>query len=416
MSGQGAGRSTDTQPAFNYGYFVVLSSFLIMLVLYGVYYAFGVFFKPAFSEFGWSRALTSGAFSLSSIMMGLLGIPMGALTDRFGPRLVLTLCGLLIGLGFFLMSRLNTVWQLYLFFGLFVGIGMGGSFVPMASAIARWFTERRGVMTGIITAGIGLGALIGPPLADRLISNYGWREAYVILGLMVWAVVILSAQFLKAGPVLESRAAGHGHEEPKGGLNQEREGLSFRQAARTSQFWLAFGMFVCFGFCLFSIMVHIVPHVIDLGIQPSSAAKVLAGIGGVSIVGKVIFGRLDDIIGSKRVFIISFILMSASLFWLVPAKKMWMLYSMAVIFGLAYGGNVVAMSPLTATLFGLTSHGVILGFFSFSFTIGGAIGPFLTGYMFDVTGGYGPAFLCCAILSTVGLGLTAALKPINLKA
>jgi len=389
----------------------------MMLAFYGVYYAFGVFFKPVLDEFGWTRAMTSGAFSLSSIVMGLLAIAMGLLTDKFGARLVMTVCGLLVGLGYFLMSQISAIWHLYLFYGILVGAGMGGSFVPMATAVARWFVEKRSVMTGIVTAGIGIGALVGPPMATAFIAAYGWRVCYMILGIAVLVVVVVCAQFMRAGPAQMGLAPDGGDERETRKLNHANngpaEGLSLKEAACTRQFWLLFGMFICFGFCLWSVMVHIVPHVIDLGISASTAASVLATIGGTSIVAKVLFGRLGDIIGSRQVFIVCFMMMSASLFWLASAKVVWMLFFIAVIFGIAYGGNVVSISPLIAILFGLGSHGLITGVISFSFTIGGSLGPLFTGYIFDVSGSYRLAFVFWAILGAVGLVLTLMIKPIR---
>jgi MFS family permease len=280
----------------------------------------------------------------------------------------------------------------------------------MVTTVAKWFEKRRSVMTGIITAGIGIGALIGPPLATWLIATYGWRVSYMILGITVLTVVLVSAQVIKGDPTQMGQVAYGGRGAEDEGLKYASGGLSLKEAACTKQFWLFFGMFICFGFCLFSVMVHIVPHVIDLGISALTAAKVLATIGGTSIIAKVLLGRVGDIFGSRRVFIVSFIMMSGSLFWLVTAKVVWMLYAVAVIFGFAYGGNVVSMSPHVAALFGLSSHGFITGVMAFSFTIGGSLGPFLTGYLFDVSGSYRLAFLLWAVLGFVGLVLAVMLK------
>jgi len=329
----------------------------------------------------------------------------------------MTVSGVLVGLGFSLMSKISAIWHLYLFYGILVGAGMGGSFVPMATAVARWFVKRRSMMTGIITAGIGIGALIGPPMATAFIAAYGWRVCYMILGITVLVVVVLCAQFMRADPAQMGLAPDGGDEREARKLNHGNkgatEGLLLKEAACTRQFRLFSGMFICFGFCQYSVMVHIVPHVIDLGISPATAASILAAIGGTSIIAKVLFGRLGDIIGSKQVFIVSFLIMSASLFWLASAKVVWMLFFIAIIFGFAYGGIAVSGSPFIAVLFGLRSHGSITGVIAFSFTIGGSLGPLLTGYMFDVTGSYRLAFTIWAILSTIGLVLTVMIKPIK---
>jgi MFS family permease len=128
-----------TGPRFFYGYIVVITTFIIMVVLWGAYSVYGIFFNPLISEFGWARAVTSGAFSLSMILSGVIGMVMGGLTDRFGPRIIMTLSCLLFGLGHLLMSQVSTLWQLYLYYGVIIGVGMGGSWVPLLSLVARWF-------------------------------------------------------------------------------------------------------------------------------------------------------------------------------------------------------------------------------------------------------------------------------------
>jgi len=194
-------------------------------------------------------------------------------------------------------------------------------------------------------------------------------------------------------------------------LKVDTEGFSLREAVYARQFWVVFAMLLCFGYCLLAIQVHIVPHATDLGISAASAAKILAAIGGVSVIGNVVLGKVADRIGNRRVFIIGFIPMSASLFWLVPTTEMWMMYLFATVFGFAQGGMGTSESPLVAGLFGLSSHGFIFGVISLGFTIGAAIGPFLTGYIFDVTGSYQATFLVSASIAIVGLVLTLLLKP-----
>jgi MFS family permease len=222
-----------------YGYVVVAASFLIMVVIWAAYYSFGVFFKPLITEFGWTRATTSGAFSLSAIINGLLAIAMGKLTDKYGPRIVMTICAILLCLGLVLMSKVQEIWQLYLFYGFIVGIGMGGSFVPLMSTVVRWFYEGRSKMTGIVAAGMGIGALIGPPIAHQLIIHFGWRKSYVIFGTTVFSTAILVAQLIKRDP---SEVGQHALGETKIGAQLETKpsskALSFREAIYTRQFWI----------------------------------------------------------------------------------------------------------------------------------------------------------------------------------
>lgn len=401
--------SLGNESKFFYGYLVVAASLLIMSVMWVVYYAFGVFFKPVLTEFGWTRTMTAGAFSLASMINGLLAIVMGGLTDRFGPRIVITVCGLLLGIGFFLMSKISTVWHIYLFYGIFVGAGMGGSFIPLLSTVARWFLKRRNIMTGITASGTGIGALVGPPVAARLISFYGWRTSYALIGSIVLAIVVLSAQLIKRDPTQVGQVAYGADQVEQRRSSLGADGFSLREAVHTVQFWVLFATGFCYGFCVFTIMVHIVPHAIELGISAIRAANLLATIGGLSIVGKVLLGRVGDIIGSKQTLMLGFILMSVALMWLVPIERAWMLFAMAGIFGFAFGGCAVSHSPLVAELFGLRSHGLIFGVFSISVSAGAAIGPLMTGYIFDVNHSYQMAFLVCAVISVIGILLTGFL-------
>ena len=189
------------------------------------------------------------------------------------------------------------------------------------------------------------------------------------------------------------------------------EGLSFNEAVRTGKFWLFFAALLCFGFSLYALMVHIVPHAIDLGISDSSAANILAMIGGLGILGMIVLGFVADKIGNRWVFIIGFVLMAAALFGLIPATQERTLYLLVVIFGFGHGGFASSESPLAARLFGLRSHGSILGTAVLGFSIGGAIGPVLTGYIFDVTGSYQTSFLVCGIVAIIGIIVSALLRP-----
>ena len=359
--------------------------------------------------------MTSGAFSLSTILQGVVAIPVGKLTDRYGPRMVMTVFAFFLGLGYLLMSQVNSIWQLYLFYGVLIGIGTGAPFVSLSSTIARWFVKRRALMTGIVMAGIGLGAIIVPPIASWLISNYEWRTAYLILGGTVLVLTLLATQFLRRDPTKVGQMPDGQQETEQQQSQIETKGLSLKEAIGTKQLCIVCSMWLCFGFCLFSIMVHVVPHATDVGISPAGAANIVAIIGMLSIVGKVGMGYATDKIGSKLTWIIGFVTMAIALFWLMVAREIWMLYTFAVIFGFAYGGCASAESPGIAELFGLSSHGVILGLASSFFTIGAAIGPLVAGYVFDVFLSYQTAFLICGVVAILGFILTALLKPISSK-
>ena len=413
MTHQNVQQSSSTEPQFFYGYIIVIAAFCIMLVTYGTSVAFGVFFKPMSTELGWTRAMTSGAFTLSMVISGLIGIVVGGLTDKLGPRLMMTLCGFFIGLGYVLMSLTSVIWQLYLFFGVIRGIGLSGPWVSLSSTVARWFTKRRSMMTGIVLTGTGTGMLITPLLASWLVSIYDWRIAFIMLGILVLVVVSLAAQLLRRDPAQMGQVPYGESAVGDKALQAEADIFPLRDAVHTRQFWLLFTMVFSQGFCFFTIMVHFIPHATDLGISAIVAANILATAGGASIVGRVMFGNVADRIGNRQVFIIGFILISAALFWLVPATEAWSLYLFAVVYGFAHGGIAVSGSPLTAKIFGLGSHGLIYGFVNLGIMIGGAVGPLLAGYIFDVTGNYHIAFLICAAVAVISLISTLLLKPIT---
>ena len=181
-----------------YGFIIAAASVLIITIDYGARLNFGIFFKPMSGEFGWTRTLTSGAVTLSMLFQGLGAIIMGRLNDKLGPRFVMTLCGLLLGIGYLLMSTINSAWQLYLFYGVIFGLGMGGAFVALQSTIARWFIKMRGLMTGIAIAGTGIGQLISSPVSNWLISIYDWRVSYLILGGILLVIGVAAGTIAQA--------------------------------------------------------------------------------------------------------------------------------------------------------------------------------------------------------------------------
>jgi len=413
VTGKDTLQHRGNEPGFYYGYIVVAAAFVIMVVSWGLYISYGIFFNPLVAEFGWSRAVTSGAYSLTSLIGGVLGIVMGGLTDRFGPRTVVTFCGVFLGLGYLLMSRIDTLWHLYVFYGVIVGIGMSGLWVPLLSSVARWFTGRRSLMTGIVISGLTVGQMIGPPVINRLIAVYDWRNAYVILGVVGLVSIVVAGLFMKrdragaTGPLPE-RENGSG----QGPASPGPAGYSLGEAVHTTQFWMTFVIFVCFGFSAYSLLVHLVPHITDLGISDASAANILAVNGGVGIIGNFVLGGIiGDRIGNRKAFIIGFVLAIASLAWLVPAAEPWLLYLFAVVFGLALGSMGTSESPLVARLFGLRAHGLIYGVIGLGFTAGGAVGPIVTGYIHDVTDSYRIAFMVCIALAIIGLLLVTVLRP-----
>ena len=404
-----ATENTD-KPGLFYGYVIVLTAFLLTAVSGGTIYSFGVFFKPILVEFGWTRSMISGAVTTYWILHGILFVYAGQLNDRFGPRPLVTVCSLILGLGYVFMSQINNLWQLYLFYGVFLAIGMSGFMIPLISTVARWFVRRRGIMTGIALSGIGLGILGVPPLASHLITAYGWRTAYIIIGVAALLISLIAAQFLRRTPAQKGQLPYGQTMMSEKELNIESGGISFLEAIRGSQFWMLCAFFSLCYFWVQATLVHIVPHATDLDISVTVAASILSVIGVLSAVGRVAMGSVADRIGGISALIICSILIIAAFSWLLVAKEVWTLYLFAVVFGFAYGGQAPMASLIVADLFGLKAHGIIFGAINFIGAIGAAIGPLLVGYIFDKTGSYQSAFLLFIVLSVIAVAMTILLK------
>ena len=163
-------------------------------------FTYGVFFKEFQAEFGWSRAAISGASSLAFLTMGLVGVIAGKLNDRIGPKVIIVASGISLGIGYLLMSRLQALWQLYLIYGVLVGIGFSTHDVITLSTVARWFIRRRGMMSGIVKVGTGSGQFMVPLIATLLIADYGWRNSYLIIGAAALLIYVVVAQVLNRDP------------------------------------------------------------------------------------------------------------------------------------------------------------------------------------------------------------------------
>jgi len=393
-----------------YGYVVAASAFFIQMVGLGMFVTYGVFFNSFLMEFAWSRAVISGASSLSFFVFGLLGILAGRLNDKIGPRVIMASCGVFLGVGFALMSQIQSVWQLYLFYGLVTAIGFSAMDVATLSTIARWFVKKRGMMSGIIKVGAGVGILLMPLVANWLILSYGWRTSYVVMGSVVLVFIVFVAQFLKRDPGQMGLLPDGEEKTSVSQFHSEESGLSLQEAIHIKQFWMLCTIYMLFGFCLQIVLVHAVPYAIDLGASPTSAASILSIVGGVSIAGRFIMGSASDKIGNKRAHVICFAFLSAAFICLSVSNELRTLYLFAALYGFAHGGLWALVSPMVAELFGMGSHGAIFGVVYFIITVGGTIGPVLAGHIFDVTSGYQLVFLVCVTLSVIATILVLFLK------
>jgi MFS family permease len=396
-----------------YGYIVAAAAFCIFFASFGIRFSYGVFFTPMSTELGWNSATTALAFSISALMEGIFNIILGGMTDKYGPRLILTACGILMGLGYCLMPLVNSAWQFFLFYGLLIGVGMGGVFAPLITVIARWFKVRRTLMSGLVICGNSLGMLVISPLATQLIVSHGWRNTFLILGIAVIVVVVIAAQFLKRDPssmglLPDGRKTNSSQDE-----HLQVSGASFKEAFGSFQIWMVFIIFFSLGFYTVGNQIFLVPDAIHSGMSSTSAAFILSTLGGVNVLGLIAFGAIGDKIGNKRLFLFGFVAYVLASAILLSHNMGVSFFIFAILAGLAGGGMASSMSPLVASLFGLKSHGVIFGFCGFGCTVGQAVGPYIVGWLFDTTQNYTIALSICAVIALLGLILALVLKPIK---
>jgi MFS family permease len=403
----------SSPPLFSYAYLITAICFSIQALGVGTYISFGVFFNPLMEEFGWSRAAIAGASSTAFFSMGIFGVIIGRLNDSFGPRRLMSVAALLLGLGCVLMGRLTTLSELYLYYGVIFGMGLSAIDVIALTTIARWFSHRRGFMTGIVKVGTGAGQFAMPLAASGLILLYGWRWTIAIMGSVVTVILVLMAQLLYRDP----GALGLKSKPVTGSSNfaapATGPSLPLSRVFGTVQFWTICLVNLFLVFCLMVIMLHIVPHVRDSGIPPIQAAGVLSTIGAVSMLGRFVSGLVIDKRGSKTVMGVCFLLLLGDLVWLQFAHRLWMLYLFGVIYGLAHGGFFTAISPLVAEWFGIHSHGTLFGIVVCFGTTGGAVGPLLAGHLFDLSGSYHSTFLILTAMALVAWGLLLSLRPVK---
>ena len=404
--------ANKTRDGMFYGYIIEASSFFIMSLAWGANRSFGVFIGPLLHEFGWSRTSISGAFTLSMIVLGIASLVAGKLIDSIGPKKVLIACALFLGSGYLLMSRITHIWEFYLYCGILTGIGMSGMFSPLLSLVARWFVKRRSLMTGILAAGPALGITVIPFLLSLLITTLGWRLSYIVLGVTILIVIIPTALLLKRDPE-EINLRPYGDEHRAGSPSLQLDGFTLGTAVRTPQFWMLGFIAFCSLFVINVYAVHIVIHAIGLGLSSTAAAALLSLAAGISIAGRISVGVVADRIGNRRAFILCYSLAAVAYLLILSGSSMAILYLAAIIFGAAGWGAATTITPMTASLFGLRAHGTILAHVMIGSTIGGAVGPVLIGYVYDITGSYRYGFLITVTVIAASIVTALLLKPME---
>ncbi len=410
--------SQTDKPRFFYGWVVVGCCFLATICA-GVFYTFGIFFKPLEEEFGWSAALISSIQSVY-IAMGLVsGFLVGWATDRFGPRLTLACGGTLIGIGFSLCSQASELWHFYLFYGI-ASLGVGAFWVLPLVTVQRWFVEKRGLTLGIVTAGAGAGAVVYALVASSLVLTHGWRLTYIIIGIGTWVALTIAAGLIAPSPEKKGLKP-LGMEEPRmeftGIQANSHPGLwragewSLGEALRRRSFWLLVTIYVFVLIPIMMVIVHLVPFATTVGVDETTAAGALALIGGSGIAGRIGMGTVAQKTGFKWVLIICASVCVAMFLWLLRVQSLWMIYFFAIIYGFFCGGIMPLVPGLTGYFFPGKSLATIFGTLNAISAIGSILGPLIGGFVWDATGSYQIAFIIGASFWALAAILAILLKP-----
>ncbi len=403
-----------------YGYWIVAVAFLCMFIYAGVvYYAFSLFYKPLEAEFGWSRGTISVAFTICFVIQGLAAPFIGRMVDRYGARKSIVLGALISGLGFLWLTSMQNFWS---FLGSYVVIGLGMTAmgpIPATQMVSNWFTKRRGFAVGIMSAGIGVGALVlAPVVGVYLIPNLGWRASYFVLALLIWVLIIPAALL-----VVKTRPADIGLY-PDGAetheaiakvtlLSQSSEGWTLSMALKTSAFWLIAVAFSTTNFSNTSAILHQVNYLTDIGFPVATAAIALGTVGFGSGIGKFVFGWLCDWIPAKYSALISFVLQLAAIIVLInvkPTSPLAIIWLYAILLGVGAGGWLPTMSMLVSSNFGLASYGAIFGVVNLAQNLGTAFGPLVAGQMFDAMQTYQGVFVMLLVLYLVAIPSMLAVR------
>ncbi len=357
----------------------------------GIRGVYAVFYVALFQAFGWSRGVTATALSISVLVEGVSMPLAGLLVDRWGSRKTLVSGGLLLAAGLACSGTVSSLWQLYLWVGVVTALGLGFmGMVPHVAIIAREFSKRRGLAMGLAWSGGGLGIAALLPVAQLLVDVWGWRLAYVGMGVLAFLLVVVPSVVLMprdrpAPPKTDARNAAAAGD------------WTVLEALTSTMFWLLFVSRIVASMGNQIITNHQVAHAVDIGYTPLFAASVLGLMGLFSIFGRVLFGYLTDVLSHQMVYTLVQVVSSAGILALVwadsPTHPALLLYVYAVCYGLGQGSRALVLSAISADVFLGRNFGAIYGYFTMSIGIGGAVGIWLGGFLHDVFGNYTVPFM-----------------------
>ncbi len=403
-----------------YGWWIVIAGGLGMSITAGInFHGFGNFIIPLTNEFGWNRTTISGLFSLARMESGLLGPLEGWLVDRVGPRRLMIVGIPLMGVGYILMSRVNSLAAFFFvyIFAITLGNSLGMS-TPMAASVANWFNRKRGLAFGIMWSGVGLGGFFVPAVG-WLIAAYNWRIASIVIGVFIIVMGIPIAALMRHRP--EPYGYMPDGEEPDtddetGEVRRRQQpdlsqDFTAREALMTSSFWYLTLSIAARSLVSGGVGLHLVPYFVDLGASDVFAATLAGAVGVLSIPGRFGLSAVSDYLNRRYVMAVSLFLMTIAIVFMARATSVTQVLPFLVLYAAAQGGISVIPQSLIAEYFGRRAYATIQGFRGTIQMIGIIIGPLVSGYVFDTTGSYEWAFMGFGAASLVSLGLVLLMRP-----
>ncbi|HEX6318921.1 MAG TPA: MFS transporter [Burkholderiales bacterium] len=377
---------------------------LTLALAYGIWYAYSVFLVALLADFGWSRSVLAGAFSVFTLVHGGVNPVIGALCARFRPLRVMAGGGLAMGLALAADSLIDSPLQLYLAFGVLTAVSVAAAgWVPALVHVQREFPERLGLSIGIISSGVGVGMLLVVPLTQLLIDAFGWRTAFRVLGVMSVVWIVPSSLWLMRRRGKSRGQSPARQNQPKSGSDPERRSalhsMNLREAMRTQPFWLLMAAYFFGNVCSQTLHVHQVAYLVDHGLAAIVAASVVGVVGLASIVGKTGGGWLSDRVEREIVYVAGIAILVASTFVLLglgAAPTRWGAYGYAVLLGVGYSVTAAITPAMMADRFSGPHFGSIVGVGLMGTAVGSATGPWFAGTMYDASGTYTVAFVIAA--------------------
>jgi len=378
---------------------------LTLALAYGIWYSYSVILVALLAEFGWSRSILAGAFSVFTLVHGGVNPVIGALCARFRPLRVMAAGGVAMGLTLFADSFIATPVQLYLSFGVLTALAVAAAgWVPALVHVQREFQHRVGLAIGIVSSGVGVGMLLVVPLAQLLIDAFGWRTAFQVLGLLSVLWIVPASLWLMREPRREPGSDPSRAEPRRTGVRPHAShAMTLREAMRTQSFWLLMAAFFFGNLCSQTLHVHQVAYLVDHGLAAIVAASVVGVVGLASIAGKTGGGWLSDRVERELVYVAGIAIMAASAFVLLAiggeagaAPARWAVYGYAVLLGVGYSVTAAITPAMVSDRFSGPHFGAIVGVGLMGTAAGSALGPLLAGYLYDATGSYTLAFIIAA--------------------